>query len=438
MGNYIPNADETKKEMLKVVGVNSFEELFADAPEEIRLKDDLNIPCGLSELEISKKISAMADKNKIYKYIFRGAGAYDRYIPSIVKSVTSKEEFVTAYTPYQAEISQGILQSIFEFQTVICNLTGMDVANASVYDGATAAAESVVMCKTPKKGKFLISAAADPRIISTVKTYCFGNNTELAIVPEKDGATDINALTDMLDESVCGLYIQQPNFYGIVEDAQAICDLVHEKGAKVVMGVDPITLAVAKTPAEYGADIAVGEGQSLGLPLSYGGPYVGFMATTKAMMRKLPGRIVGETVDTEGRRGFVLTLQAREQHIKREKAQSNICSNEALCALTATVYCAAMGAEGLKQAAEQSIAKAHYLAGKLEDIGFKLKYNKDFMFEFVTTSPVCTKELLEKLEEKDILGGLALSENDILWCVTEKYSKEEIDMLIESIKEVLA
>ena len=331
----------------------------------------------------------IAGKNVVFRHIFRGAGAYNHYIPAIVSNVTSKEEFVTAYTPYQAEISQGILQSIFEYQTMLCELTGMDASNASIYDGATAAAEAIAMCKERKKTTAYISAAANPVVIEVMKTYCFGSNTKVVMVPEKDGVTDGAALEEMLkaDPQAACFYVQQPNYYGNIEDGDALGRIVHEAGAKYIMGCNPMALAVMKTPAEYGADIAVGDGQPLGMPLAFGGPYLGFMTATAAMTRKLPGRIVGETADHEGRRAFVLTLQAREQHIRREKASSNVCSNQAWCALTASVYMTAMGADGMAKAAGQCMSKAHYLRDVLKEAGLEPKHNCEFFHEFVTVSP---------------------------------------------------
>lgn len=435
MGSYVPNTKEERLEMLKDIGFSEEKDLFSAIPDNVYIDKLLDLPEGKSELEAISHIKKIAAKNKVFSHIFRGAGSYNRYIPSIVKSVVSKEEFITAYTPYQAEISQGILQSIFEYQTMICALTGMEVSNASVYDGACAAAETTAMCKDKKRNVYLVSGAANPFVISTIKTYGFGNGTEIKVIPEKDGATDIDALKEMLGDDVCGVYVANPNYFGIIEDCEAIGNAVHEAGAKFIIGADPISLALIKTPAECGADIAVGEGQQLGLSMAFGGPYLGFMATTKALMRKLPGRIVGQTVDSKGERGFVLTLQAREQHIKREKALSNICSNEALCALTAGVYMSAMGEKGLKAVAENSASKARYLLGELEKAGFSAKYDKEFFCEFVTVSNHNSYALEEKLAEKGILCGLPLSDSEILWCTTELNTKEDIDMLISSIKE---
>ena len=436
MASYVPSTREERQEMLHTVGVSDYRELYRDVPAEMYLEKGLNLPDGMSELEVRQKMTAMAAKNKVFPTVLRGAGAYDHYIPSIVKYIPAKEEFLTAYTPYQAEMSQGILQTIFEYQTDICELTGMDVSNASVYDGATAAAEAAAMCRDRKRRVTLISGAAHPDVIQTVKTYCYGTGDELRVIPAKDGITDVEALKGLLTPDVASVYIQQPNFYGQFEDAEAISQLVHENGSVYIMGCNPIALAIMKTPKDCGADIAVGEGQPLGMPLSCGGPYLGFMASTEKYMRKLPGRIVGQTVDSEGNRAFVLSLQAREQHIRREKASSNICSNEALCALTAGVYMAAMGPEGMAQAAEQSMAKAHYLAEALCAIdGVSLVYPGPFFHEFVTTMPKADA-VLEALEKAGILGGLPIPEG-ILWCATEKVSKAELDRTAAIVREVL-
>ena len=435
--SYVPSTGEQRQEMLRAIGMQDFRDLYRDVPADMILDRPLNIPEGMSELEVTRAMTAMAAKNTVFPTVLRGAGAYDHYIPSIVKSVTSKEEFLTAYTPYQAEMSQGVLQSIFEYQTMICELTGMDVSNASVYDGATAAAEAAAMCRDRKRRVTLISGAAHPDTINTVRTYCYGTGDELRVVPAKDGRTDLDALREMLTPDVASFYIQQPNFFGQLEDVDAIGALVHEAGAMYVMGCNPIALGIMKTPAACGADVAVGEGQPLGMPLSYGGPYLGFMATTTKHMRKLPGRIVGETTDHDGRRAYVLSLQAREQHIRREKASSNICSNQALCALTAGVYLAAMGPEGLAEAARQSMAKAHYLCRGLTAIdGVDLDYTGAFFHEFVTTLPR-QDGVLTALEQAGILGGLPV-EGGVLWCATEKVGKAELDRAIEIVKEVLA
>lgn len=437
MGSYVPSTEAERREMLKAIGLTDYRELYRDVPEKMYLDEPLNIPEGMSELEVSNAISAMAAKNKVFKTVLRGAGAYDHYIPSIVKYIPTKEEFLTAYTPYQAEMSQGVLQSIFEYQTMICELTGMDVSNASVYDGATAAGEAAAMCRDRKRRVTLVSGASHPDTINTVRTYCYGTGDEMRIVPMKDGKTDMAALREMLTEDVASVYIQQPSFFGQLEDAAAIGEMVHAAGAMYIMGCNPIALAIMKTPKDCGADIAVGEGQPLGMPLSYGGPYLGFMATLTKHMRKLPGRIVGQTTDSKGDTAYVLSLQAREQHIRREKASSNICSNQALCAFTAGLYMATMGPDGMAEAARQSMAKAHYLAAKLCEIpGVILKYKDDFFHEFVTELPR-RDEVLKALEEADILGGLPV-EDGIMWCATEKVTRAQLDRAIEVVKEVLA
>ena len=437
MGSYVPSTQAERLEMLKAIGLNDYKDLYRDVPAEMYLDAPLNIPQGMSEMEVANAVSAMAAKNKVFSTILRGAGAYDHYIPSIVKYIPAKEEFLTAYTPYQAEMSQGILQSIFEYQTMICELTGMDVSNASVYDGATAAAEAAAMCRDRKRRVTLISAAANPDTISTVRTYCYGTNDELRVIPAKDGKTDLEALKEMLTPYVASVYIQQPNFNGLFEDAEAIGEAVHAAGAMYVMGCNPTALGIMKTPKDCGADVAVGEAQPLGMPLSYGGPYLGFMATTTKHMRKLPGRIIGETVDSKGDRAYCLALQAREQHIRREKASSNICSNEALCALIVGVYCSAVGPDGLASVATQSMSKAHYLAKELCKIpGISMKYTGEFFHEFVVEMPK-VDEVLKALEEAGILGGLPV-EGGVLWCATEKASKAVLDKTVAIVKEVCA
>lgn len=436
MGSYVPNTKDERQQMLDAIGLSSMEDLFQNIPKEVLLKEELQIPEGKSELEVRKVMEKIAGKNRVFPTIFRGAGAYRHFIPSIVNSVISKENLKTAYTPYQAEISQGILQSIFEYQTMICDLTGMDVSNASVYDGASAAAEAVAMCKERKKKKAFISKAILPDALSAVQTYCYGNGMELELIPEKDGCTDIEYLKEHIDAETACVYIQHPNYYGNLEEAEEIGEIAHSVKAKFIMGVNPISLGIIKTPREYGADVAVGDGQPLGLPMAFGGPYLGFMACTEDMTRKLPGRIVGETVDHNGEKGYVLTLQAREQHIRREKASSNICSNQALCALAVSVYMATMGNEGIVNAAVQCSSKAHYFAEEFEKIGFQVENKAEFFHEFVTSSEIPAQTVLSHLEQHDILGGLPLDEHRILWCCTEMNTKEEIDQTVALLKEV--
>ena len=440
MGTYVPNTKDEQLRMLKEIGLDSMDQLFEAIPKEVKLGSPLDIPKGMSEMEVSSKMKKIAGKNKVFETIFRGCGAYRHYIPAIVKQVTSKEEFMTAYTPYQAEISQGILQSIFEYQTMICELTGMQVSNASVYDGASAAAEAVIMSEERKRKKALVSASVNPMIIETITTYISGTDMELELIPVKDGLTDLESLKNKLDDNTSCVLIQQPNYYGLLEDGDAIGSILADTDIKYIMSCNPISLGVLKTPAEYGADIAVGEGQPLGLGLSFGGPYLGFMATTEKLMRRLPGRIVGETKDSQGRRAYVLTLQAREQHIRREKASSNICSNQALCAMTAAVYLAAMGREGIRQAATLSMSKAHYLAERLCEIdGYDLVYEGEFFNEFVTTVNADVDVVLKALSKHGILGGYPLEGSDrrqLLWCATELNTKEEIDSMIQILNGV--
>jgi len=436
MGTFVPNTKEQQLEMLKEIGYEKLDDLFAHIPDDVKFQGELDLPEGLSEMEVAAEMQKIADKNVIYQSIFRGAGAYKHYIPAIVGSVISNETLQTAYTPYQAEISQGVLQSIFEYQTMICDLTGMDVSNASVYDGATAAGEAVAMCRERKQNKALISGAIQPSVMKVIETYCFGNEMELEIIDVKDGKTDIEDLKAKMSDDIACVYIQHPNYFGNLEDAAEIGEIAHGfKKCKYIMGVNPISLGLLKTPREYGADFAVGEGQPLGLPMAFGGPYIGFMASIDEMKRKLPGRIVGQTVDHNGKTGYVLTLQAREQHIRREKASSNICSNQALCALAVGVYLAAMGNKGIKEVATQCYSKAHYMAKRMEEIGYTVE-NKDFFHEFVTTSEKDIHIILKALSDQGILGGQPLDLHRILWCCTEMNSKADIDRVIDILKEV--
>lgn len=434
MGGYIPETGQAHAEMLREIGLEDSRQLFRDVPHGM-LNDGVDIPAGKSELEVRRFIEALGAENTVFPTVFRGAGAYRHYIPSIVKQVASKESFVTAYTPYQAEISQGVLQAIFEYQTEICMLTGMDVSNASVYDGGSAAAEATVMCRERKRQRVLVAGTAHPGVVEVINTYAWAGDAPMELLPARDGALDMDALGAALGDDVACLYLQSPNFYGCIEDVAQAAALCHGAGVKLVMGCNPIALALLKTPAELGADIAVGEGQPLGMPLSFGGPYLGFMACTKELMRRLPGRIVGQTTDRDGKRCFVLTLQAREQHIRREKAASSICTNQALCALTATAYIAAMGPNGLQAAARQCYAKAHYAAGRLAEAGYTRLHERDFFHEFVTACPADPALLMSRLQQAGILGGLPV-EGGILWCCTEMNTKAEIDRLAQICAEV--
>ena len=435
MARYIPETQKEQEVMLEKIGLKQIDDLYSMVPEEVKLKE-LDLPEGKSEYEVLEELKSIAAKNTVYSSIFRGAGVYRHYIPAIVKTITSKEEFLTAYTPYQAEISQGVLQSIFEYQTQMCELTGLDVSNASVYDGAVAAAEAVFMTLERNRNRFLVSGAVDPETLAVIRTYCESRSVELVVLSAKDHKTDLEELKKQLNENTAGLYVESPNYFGLIEDVEGMAKSVHEVKAKIVMGCDPVALALYKTPGEMDVDIAVGEGQQLGLPMGFGGPYLGFMTCKKEMMRKLPGRIVGETTDHEGRRAFVLTLQAREQHIRREKASSNVCSNEALCAMTASVYLAAMGPRGMEKLALSCYSNAHYLEEQLAKLGFARSEEGEYFDEFLTSSPIDPDLLEEKLSAKKILSGLKV-EDRILWCATEVNTKEKIDELIDAIKEVL-
>ena len=435
MGGYIPVTADARAEMLGAMGLSSADDLFADVPKDVKLTQLLSLPEGLSEMSVRASMGELAEKNKVYGTILRGAGAYDHYIPSIVRYVPAKESFLTAYTPYQAEISQGVLQSIFEYQTMICELTGMDAANASHYDGASAAAEACQMVKERKRSRTLVSACAHPDVIATIKTYAWGADAQVIMIPEKDGVTDQAALAELLNEEVSGVYLQSPNFFGNIESVSEIAGLAHGADVKLILGTNPIAQALYRSAAELGADVAVGEGQPLGMPLSFGGPYLGFLAVKTPLLRKMPGRIVGETTDAKGERAFVLTLQAREQHIRREKAGSNICSNQALCALTAACYMSAMGPSGLREVAEQCRNKAHYFCDALNAIkGFKRVDSGPYFHEFRSSTPIPARQLEALLSENGILSGLPVGENQMLWCVTEKVTRESLDRVIAIVK----
>ncbi len=435
ISNYLPTTAKEYEQMLKIIGVNSVDELFSDIPKELRAKK-LDIPLGLSQQEVREFMLKLSEKNKVYKCILRGAGSYKHYIPPAVKALSGRSEFVTAYTPYQAEISQGILQSIFEYQSYICRLTGMDVSNASHYSGATAAAEAILMCATAEKNCVVVSSCVNPNTLEVIKTYLNRRNIVLSIVPCESGVLDADVLKKRMSSNVCAVYLEQPNYYGLIESVENISQCVHSFGAKVICGCNPISLALLKSPAECGVDIATGEAQPLGIDICFGGPYLGFIACKSADVRKLPGRVVGKTVDTKGNDAYVLTLQAREQHIRRERATSNICSNQAHCALTAAVYLSTMGHDGLKDVAKTCLSNAHYFADELTKIkGVSLKFQKHFFHEFVTVTDK-TDSILQSLEQNNILGGLKIADDQILWCVTEECSKDNLDMALDIIKEV--
>ena len=438
MAGYIPHTKAEWDEMLDAIGVDSIRDLYKAIPDDL-LVDELDIPHALSQLEVERYMAALADRNTIFSSIFRGAGSYNHYIPPVVRDIPAKETFLTAYTPYQAEVSQGVLQAIFEYQTMISELTGLPVANASLYDGAQSAAEACAMARTRNRTTALVSATVDPQTLATIRTYSHGAGVEVIVVGEKDGRTDLEELARLVeeDESTSSFIVQQPNFHGLVEDTKAIGELLAESPVAYIMSINPIAAMLYASPGEVGADIACGEGQPLGMPLSFGGPYLGFLASTEKLTRKIPGRIIGQTVDRDGKRSFVLTLQAREQHIRREKATSNVCTNQALCALTASVYMATMGPGGMKAVAEQCHAKAAYAREQLTSIpGVDAVHEGEFFHEFVTTLPVAAEELESALAEKGILSGLPV-EDGMLWCVTEMNTKEDIDALVEAVRGIV-
>lgn len=439
MYRYIGNTNEDKEEMLKEMGYDSVDSLFKAIPESVRLKSNLNIPSAQSEMELVKNLKSLSAKNlNMDDYTcFLGAGAYDHFIPVVIDSLISRQEFYTAYTPYQPEISQGTLQVIFEYQTMISELTGLPVVNASMYDGATALTEAAVMaCESTKRSEVIIASSVHPESRQVLNTYAQFRNMTVTELGINDGQVDVEDLKSKINKNTAAVIIQSPNFFGIIEDIAAIEGIVHENKSLLIVDADPISLALIKSPGELGADIAVGDGQSLGNSLSFGGPYLGFMAVTEKLMRKMPGRIVGETVDKDGNRGFVLTLQTREQHIRREKATSNICSNQALNALVATIYLTLMGKEGLKQAANLCLQKSHYAYDELIKTGkFEPVFSKPFFKEFVVRSKQSVAELNNKLLESCIIGGYEVEKdypemnNCWLVAVTEKRTKEEIDEL---------
>ena len=438
MSRYTPHTPAEERQMLQTLGLDSMDALFADVPQSVLLKEPVPLAPGLSQMETLDRMRAIAERNARFRLTLRGAGCYDHFIPPLVPRIAGKEEFVTTYTPYQAEISQGVLQSIFEFQTLMCELTGMDVSNASVYDGATAAAESLAMCHERRRTVSLVSECVHPDALAVMKTYCYGSGCELKTVPQKDGVTDPAALEALLADDVSCLCVQQPNFFGQLEDVSALFAAAKAKGVKCVLIANPMTLALLPSGPEVGADVVCGDAQPFGLPMSYGGPSVGFITCTQALMRRLPGRIVGQTTDAEGRRAFVLTLQAREQHIRREKASSNICSNQAHCALTASIYLTYMGLRGVRQAAQSCLSKAHYLAARLCEIpGVKLRYPGEFFHEFVTDLPVAPEKVEAALMEHGVLSGLPV-EGGMLWCATEKASREALDLAAALVKEACA
>ncbi len=442
--HYLPLTQKERQQMLTRIGASSAEDLFNDVPAAVRFQGEMQLPPPLSELEALQHLGEMAARNKNSKDYasFLGAGVYDHFVPSVVSHITGRSEFYTSYTPYQAEISQGVLQAVFEYQTLICQLTGMDVANASMYDGATALAEGAILaCGATRRSKVLVSRTVNPYYRQVLQNYFNTRDLILEEVPYEQGQMEREQLETMLNNDVAALLIQQPNFFGILEDLEGLADLLHAKGALLVTSVDPISLPLVKAPAEYGADVVTGEGQGLGSPTSFGGPLLGFFAVKEQLARRAPGRIAGETVDKDGKRGFVLTLQTREQHIRRERATSNICSNQALVALAAAVHMAALGPAGLREVAELSLQKAAYAREKITALsGFEPAFAGTHFKEFAVKLPGEVKRLNKILLEHKIIGGLDLSPfypelgQSALFCVTETRTRAQIDALVEALE----
>ncbi|MBN1958205.1 MAG: aminomethyl-transferring glycine dehydrogenase subunit GcvPA [Desulfuromonadales bacterium] len=442
---YLPHTDVEVQQMLERIGVSSMEDLFSGVPENCRLQKPLDLPAALSEAEVMAQLRSLAEKNSgISDWdAFLGGGAYNHFIPAVVDQLVSRSEFYTAYTPYQPEISQGTLQAIFEFQTMICQLTAMDVANASMYDGASACAEAVLLTirAAKKRRKVLLSEALHPQYRETVATYCRYLDVDLVTVPFENGVTDLSALQSGLDDQVASVVVGYPNYFGQVEDLAAISEMTQNAGARVIAAVaEPLSLALFKAPGELGADVVVGEGQSFGIPVSYGGPGLGFFAVKKKDMRVLPGRLVGETVDQDGKRGFVLTLATREQHIRREKATSNICSNQGMCTLMVGIYLALHGKQGLRQLAEMNYAKAAYARDQIAGLeGYEIAFSGEVFNEFVVNCPEPVADIKARLEQQGILAGIALGRDyptlkqGLLVCVTEQNSREQIDRLVSAL-----
>ena len=435
---FFPQTKEEIELMLKQAGMNSLDDLYADVPEQIRFRGEYDLPEPMSETEIRSLFEKLGEKNRRLT-VFAGAGCYDHYTPAVVPNIISRSEFLTSYTPHQAEISQGTLHYIFEYQSMMAELTGMDVSNASMYDGSTATAEAAIMAlaSTKKTDTVLVSASVDPKVLNVVKTYAHFHGFNVELIAENDGATDKEQMDARLEKGgVAGVIVQQPNYHGIVEDFSGFADSCHAHKSLFIVNSVAADLALLKTPGEWGADVAVGDGQSLGIPMAFGGPSVGYMCCTEKLMRKMPGRIVGKTVDNRGQRVFVLTLQAREQHIRRQKATSNICSNESLMALFVTIYMSVMGKEGVKEAAQMSYDGAHYLHDALIATGlFSDKYERPFFNEFCVKYNGDVDRLQQRFIENGILGGVKVDADTLMFAVTEKRTKEEIDKLVNIAKE---
>lgn len=434
---YFPHTPDDIRSMLERIGVATIDDLYADVPDDVIFHGDYDLPEALSEEEV-RRFFATIDKKNQPLTVMVGAGAYDHYAPSVIQSIISRSEFLTAYTPYQPEISQGTLRYIFEFQSMIATLTGMECCNASMYDGATSAAEAMMMsiAATRKKSRVLISSTLLPQVRRVVETYAKWHGVKLSVIKHCDGNTDLAHLESFLEgDDVAGVLVPSINRFGIIEDLTGFADAVHSRKALLMVYADPSALAVVRTPGEWGADVTCGDAQPLGIPLSYGGPYVGFLACRKEYVRKLPGRIVGATTDVDGKRAFVLTLQAREQHIRREKANSNICSNQSLMALYVTIYLSLMGKQGLKDVCDLSYGAAHYLHDRLLETGlFADVFDRPFLKEFVLKSDIPTEKLQKALLDGGFFAALQTEEGYVSFCATERRTIEEIDRMVDLIK----
>ena len=443
MDKYIPNTPDVEKEILQEIGVTSFDELISNIPQKFRSACDVNLPPPLSELEVVKLLKGISSKNiSSENYVsFLGGGVYDHYIPPVIDFLIARSEFYTAYTPYQPEVSQGTLQSIYEYQSLICGLMGMDISNASLYDGATATAEAIFMaCNVTRRSKAVISKLINPFYFEVLKTYLGNRGVEIEVLPEKEGQTDFSELEGKIKGSAC-LVVQSPNFFGVIEELDGLKETLKSCGSLFVMIVDPVSLGILKSPGEYGADIAVAEGQSLGIHQSFGGPFLGIIAARKDFIRNMPGRIAGMTEDAEGKRAFTLVLQTREQHIRRERATSNICTNQALMALSACIFLSLVGKKGIRKLAELCVQKSHYLSDRVSELkGFELVYRRPFFKEFVVSTPVKAMKIVEAGLEEGFFPGVVLGdfyperENQLLIAVTEKRSMEELDSFVNFLK----
>ena len=443
---YIPNTVDDQQEMLNKLGLKDFQDLLVEIPDNLLFKGQLNMPGPMSEMEVMDHLQELGAKNENCEdnICFLGGGAYDHFIPSAIKHLTSRSEFYTAYTPYQPEVAQGTLQAIYEYQTMICELTGMDVSNASVYDGGSALGEAALLAAAHKRrNEILISSTVNPNYRKVVETYCHGRGIQINLVDWENGVTSVEDLKEKISENTAAVFVQHPNYFGYLEDVEEISEITHQKKALFVTSSDPISLALLKPPSEYGTDIVTGEGQVLGNQLSFGGPYLGIFAATKELLRKIPGRIVGQTTDQQGKRGFVLTLQTREQHIRRDKATSNICTNQGLMMMAATIYMSLMGKNGLKKVAELSVQKSHYLANKIKELDcFDLRFDRPFFKEFVVSGFADTKKILDSCLKKNIFAGIDLSgldqrlKNSFSLAVTEKRTRKQLDYFVETLREL--